>query len=163
MTNYNNSRHAPVYRCNGFCLWRLLLCEMVPGLIFQWTCLIQRKKPSMAYYELYPIVMACVLLCQQWSRKRILFHRDKLETVEIINKGHSKINHEVNEKTDFHCSKSSFYYTFATYTWKTGYCSRCYFSFPDGQIPEADIQPTTCLPYHQITMWKKKRLYGLQL
>ena len=43
-------------------------------------------KPSLAYYELYPIVMACVLRDQQWSRKRILFHGDNLATFDVINK-----------------------------------------------------------------------------
>lgn len=41
------------------------------------------EKPSMAYFELYPIVMACVFWGQQWSRKRILFHSDNLATFEM--------------------------------------------------------------------------------
>ena len=50
----------------------------------------------------------------------------------------NKTDYEFNEKTDFHCSKSSFYCTcIYNCTWETEYCSRCYFSFPDGQIPEA--------------------------
>jgi hypothetical protein len=41
----------------------------------------------MAFYELYPIVMACVLWGYNWSRKRILFNCDNLATVEIVRKG----------------------------------------------------------------------------
>ncbi|XP_069110159.1 uncharacterized protein, partial [Argopecten irradians] len=41
---------------------------------------------SMALYELYPIVMACVLWGHLWNRKRILFHCDNQATVEIITK-----------------------------------------------------------------------------
>ena len=45
---------------------------------------------SMAFCELYPIVMACVLWGHQWNRLRILFHCDNEATVEIIRKGRSK-------------------------------------------------------------------------
>ena len=46
---------------------------------------------SMALMELYPIVVACVLWSERWSRKRILFHCDNMATVQIINKGRSKV------------------------------------------------------------------------
>ena len=49
------------------------------------------KKPSMAFLELYPIVMACVLWGHTWTSKRILFYCDNLSTVEIITKGRSKV------------------------------------------------------------------------
>ena len=45
---------------------------------------------SMAFCELYPIVMACVLWGSEWQRKRILFRCDNLGTVNIITKGRSK-------------------------------------------------------------------------
>lgn len=48
-------------------------------------------KMSMAFCELYPIVVACIIWGGEWSRKRILFHCDNMATVEIINKGRSKI------------------------------------------------------------------------
>lgn len=48
-------------------------------------------KASMALYELYPIVMAAVLWGHQWSKKRILVNCDNAATVEIINKGRSKV------------------------------------------------------------------------
>ena len=42
---------------------------------------------SMAVMELYPIVVACVLWSEHWSRKYILFHCDNMAKVQIINKG----------------------------------------------------------------------------
>ena len=47
---------------------------------------------SMALLELYPIVLACVLWGKDWSRRRVLFNCDNIATVEIINKGRSKVN-----------------------------------------------------------------------
>ncbi len=47
-------------------------------------------KLSMAYMELYPIVVAACLWCGQWSRKRVLFYCDNKATVQILNKGRSK-------------------------------------------------------------------------
>ena len=46
---------------------------------------------SMALFELYPIVVACFLWGSQWLKKRILFHCDNMATVQIINKGRSKV------------------------------------------------------------------------
>ncbi|XP_071948885.1 uncharacterized protein [Antedon mediterranea] len=48
-------------------------------------------KTSMAFFELYPIVMACVLWGNNWSRKRIMFFCDNMATVEIVSKGRSRI------------------------------------------------------------------------
>jgi hypothetical protein len=45
----------------------------------------------MAFFELYPIVMACVLWGHLWTRKQILFNCDNLAAVDIITKGRSKI------------------------------------------------------------------------
>ena len=56
---------------------------------FPWE--LSNEQTSMAFYELYPIVMACVLWGHNWSRKRILFNCDNLATVEIVRKGRSKI------------------------------------------------------------------------
>ena len=50
-----------------------------------------QEQTSMAFCELYPIVMACVLWGHQWSRLRIVFYCDNMSTVEITNKGRSKI------------------------------------------------------------------------
>lgn len=44
---------------------------------------------SIAFQELYPIVVAAILWGNSWARKRILFHCDNLATVHILNKGRS--------------------------------------------------------------------------
>lgn len=47
-------------------------------------------KLSIAFCELYPIVVAAVLWGQEWRQKKILFHCDNATTVAIIKKGRSK-------------------------------------------------------------------------
>ncbi|CAG2257766.1 unnamed protein product [Mytilus edulis] len=47
---------------------------------------------SMAYLELYPIVISAILWGHEWSTKRILFDCDNMSSVYIINKGRSKCN-----------------------------------------------------------------------
>ena len=48
---------------------------------------------SIAFKELYPIVIAAMLWGKRWSRKRIMFHCDNLATVYILNKGRSPCPH----------------------------------------------------------------------
>ncbi|CAG2228931.1 unnamed protein product [Mytilus edulis] len=48
------------------------------------------KKYSMAFLELYPIVVAAILWGSKWSKKRILFWCDNEATVAIVKKGRSK-------------------------------------------------------------------------
>ena len=45
---------------------------------------------SMAFRELYPIVIAAVLWGHEWKGKKILFMCDNMATVFIVNKGRSK-------------------------------------------------------------------------
>ena len=45
---------------------------------------------SMAFLELYPIVVAALLWGKEWKCKRILFWCDNEATVAIVNKGRSK-------------------------------------------------------------------------
>lgn len=45
---------------------------------------------SMAFLEVYPIVVAAILWGAQWKGKKILFYCDDEATVHIINKGRSK-------------------------------------------------------------------------
>lgn len=46
---------------------------------------------SMALRELYPIFVAAILWRKYWSSKRILFYCDNAATVNIIQKGRSKV------------------------------------------------------------------------
>ena len=48
------------------------------------------KKASIAFKELYPIVIAAVLFGKSWSRKRIVLHCDNKGVVGIVKKGYSK-------------------------------------------------------------------------
>ena len=110
------------------------------GKFFQLTCLIQRKNhqwPIMNSTPLWRHVFCCVNNGKKEKNSRPLWQLSnswnyKQRTFK------NEIAHEFNEKTNFHCSKSSFHCT-CIYNWnrETEYCSRCYFSFPDGQIPEA--------------------------
>jgi hypothetical protein len=45
---------------------------------------------SIAFQELYPIIVAAILWGKHWLRKRVLFHCDNMATVHILNKGRSK-------------------------------------------------------------------------
>jgi hypothetical protein len=51
---------------------------------------VYNSKWSMAWMELYPIVVACVLWSKHWSRKTILFVCDNAATVAILCKGRCK-------------------------------------------------------------------------
>lgn len=51
----------------------------------------EEQKLSMAWLELYPIVVAAILWGHFWHKKRIVFYCDNLGTVQIIQKGRSKI------------------------------------------------------------------------
>jgi hypothetical protein len=44
---------------------------------------------SIAFKELYPIVVAAVLFGRDWGQKRLLFHCDNMATVCVLNKGRS--------------------------------------------------------------------------
>lgn len=46
---------------------------------------------SMAFRELYPIVVASLLWGHLWNKKRIMFHCDNEAVVNIVNKGRSKV------------------------------------------------------------------------
>lgn len=71
---------------------------------------ILNEQTSMAFFELYPIVMSCILWGHTWSRHRILFYCDNSTTVEIINKGRSKIPSimKLMRKLTYHSAINSF-------------------------------------------------------
>jgi hypothetical protein len=52
---------------------------------------LEKESLSMALFELYPIVVAAVLWGSSWKGLRIVFNCDNEATVQIINKGRSKI------------------------------------------------------------------------
>lgn len=71
---------------------------------------ILNEQTSMAFFELYPIVMSCILWGHMWSRHQILFYCDNSTTVKIINKGRSKIPSimKLMRKLTYHSAINSF-------------------------------------------------------
>ena len=55
--------------------------------------LIKDNEISIAFCELYPIVVAAVLWGHTWAKKRIIFMCDNTATVAILQKGRSKSSH----------------------------------------------------------------------
>ena len=116
------------------------------------------EQTSMAFLELYPIVMACVLWGKNWSRKRILFNCDNLATVEIINKGRSKI--ASNMKLMRTLTYQSAMYGFVIHAQHIAgvdngladSISRYQMSKFRTMAPEANLRPTPCLSAAEIMM-----------
>lgn len=52
---------------------------------------LENTSKSTALFELYPIVVACLIWGTRWTRKQITVFCDNAATVDIINKGRSKI------------------------------------------------------------------------
>lgn len=77
----------------------------------------------MALFEIYPIVMAAVLRGNQWCRKRIVVYCDNAASVEIINKRRSKIPFIMK------------------------------FVQKISVAPQADPEPTACLPASDLMMF----------
>lgn len=120
--------------------------------------MLQGEAKSMAFYELYPIVMACVLWGQFWPRKRILFHCDNLATVEIINKGRSKIKSimKLMRKLTWQAAGSNFtihaQHIPGIFNSKADALSRFQMDRFRRLAPTADREPTNCLTWTEISM-----------
>ena len=52
----------------------------------------ESKSLSLAFSEVYPIVMAAMIWGHLWSKRRIIFRCDNLGTVHILCKGRSKFS-----------------------------------------------------------------------
>ena len=116
------------------------------------------KDTSMALFELYPIVMACVLWGHNWSRKRILFHCDNLATVEIISKGRSKVKSimQLIRRLTYHTAKNSFVvhavHIAGVDNNIADAISRYQMRRFRALAPEAEDQPTPCLEMAHLLM-----------
>lgn len=108
------------------------------------------KNLSMAFLELYPIVVAAILWGHLWIGKRVLFMCDNQATVEIINKGRSKTIEIMGlmRKLTWVAAKSNFFF-------KSKYISTLDNSIADSLsrfqmerfrelVPEANLKPCTC-------------------
>ncbi|XP_060077427.1 uncharacterized protein LOC132556980 [Ylistrum balloti] len=119
---------------------------------------LQRSEPSMALFELYPIVMACVLWGHQWCKKRVLFHCDNMATVDIITKGRSKVKSIMRlvRTLTFHSAM----YNFIVHARHipgsdnniADAISRSQMSRFRKLAPQADLHPVPCLPMVSIMM-----------
>lgn len=113
---------------------------------------------SMALFELYPIVMACVLWGHQWGQKRILFHCDNEATVEIITKGRSKVCSIMRlvRKLTFHAALHNFVLHAVHIPGKSNNIADAISRFQMSRFrrlaPQADILPVPCLPATSLMM-----------
>ena len=116
------------------------------------------EQTSMAFFELYPIVMACVLWGHHWGRKRIVFNCDNLATVEIINKGRSKIPSimKLMRKLTYHSAMHSFIIHSQHIRTETNCIadslSRYQMLRFRALAPHANLRPTPCLPAAELMM-----------
>ena len=114
---------------------------------------------SMALLELYPIVVACVLWGKDWSGQRVLFNCDNTATVQIINKGRSKVNiiMKLMRKLTW-CSAIS------NFTIHAKHVPGCFNSTADAisrfqmnkfrkLAPNADLHPVSSPPLEQLLMY----------
>lgn len=117
---------------------------------------ISMENTSMALFELYPIVMACLLWGGTWPRKRILFHCDNQATVDIIRKGRSKVKSimKLMRTLTFHAA-CNHYIIHAVHI--DGVKNTIADSLSRYQMqrfrtlaPEADLMPTPCLEHSQL-------------
>ena len=113
---------------------------------------------SMALFELYPIVMACVIWGHSWKRHKILFYCDNMATVEIINKGRSR-----NQSIMKLMRKLTYHSAVNNYTVHAKHIPGRYNSISDAisrfqmtkfraLAPSADLYPTPCLPPSMLMM-----------
>lgn len=111
---------------------------------------------SMAFLELYPIVVASILWGRQWTGKRIVFNCDNQATVHIITKGRSK--EPVIMKLMRRLTMCAAKYNFAIYsTYVPGVKNNIADSLSRLQMtrfqmlaPEADRLPTHCPPLKEL-------------
>lgn len=119
---------------------------------------LKKLDPSMALFELYPIVMACVLWGHNWNRKRILFHCDNSATVEIITKGRSKVKSIMRfmRKLTFHAAINNFVVHAVHIPGKKNDIADALSRFQMKRFrqlaPRADVFPMPCLPMSSLMM-----------
>jgi hypothetical protein len=117
-----------------------------------------QEQQSMALCELYPIVMAAVLWGNHWAQKRILFYCDNEATVQIINKGRSKVPSIMNlmRRLTYHSALCNFLIHAKHIPGKTNHIADAISRFQMPRFrclaPQAEILPTPCLPLEALTM-----------
>lgn len=114
---------------------------------------------SMAFFELYPIVASAVLWGHLWNRKRILVLCDNSATVEIINKGRSKVPFIMKfmRKLIWTAACNNFVIQAKHIPGKTNLIADALSRFQMHKFreraPAADQTPTACPPASELTMF----------
>lgn len=117
---------------------------------------------SMAFRELYPIAVAVVLWGKSWSKKRIIFHCDNAATVDIINKGRSKIADimKLMRTITWYSAKYNFVIKSEHIKGVTNVISDSLsrFDFQKFRLaaPNADLVATPCPPFSNV-MWNSQQ------
>ena len=116
-------------------------------------------KASMALFELYPIVMAAVLWGQEWCKKRIVVKCDNESACEIINKGRSRIPFIMKFIRKLVWCEAKYNFTIHA-SFSPGCTNLIADSISRFQIeksrrlaPQADLQPTPCLPASELMLF----------
>lgn len=116
-------------------------------------------KASMALFELYPIVMAAVLWGKHWCKKRIVVNCDNAATVEIINKGRSKIPFIMKfvRKLVWHQAQYNFVMQANFIEGRKNVIADSLSRFQIDRFrrlaPSAEPQPTNCLPASELMLF----------
>lgn len=116
---------------------------------------------SMAFRELYPIVVATVLWGEMWSQKRIVFYCDNSATVDIINKGRSKVEDimKLMRTLTWHSAKYNFIVRSEHIPGVTNTISDALSRFEFQKFrqaaPQADLLATPC-PHFSDVMWNSR-------
>ena len=137
----------------GIYYHKWFLSEFPPNLISE-----DSEKMSMALLELYPIVVSCVLWGNKWNRKRILFHCDNMSTVQIINKGRSKVKviMKLPRRLAWCAAKHNFTVHAQHVPGKLNSVADALSHFLMETFrklaPEADMKPTLCPPLTELLM-----------
>lgn len=114
---------------------------------------------SMALCELYPIVVAAVLWGHMWSQKQIIVNCDNAATVDIINKGRSKIPFIMKfVRRLVYCTMVNNFTLRAKHiAGKTNLIADALSRFQEWKFrhlaPHADPHPTPCPPVSELTLF----------
>lgn len=123
----------------------------------------QDKDISMAFRELYPIVVAALLWGNLWSTKRIMFYCDNLATVQIIQKGRSSVQFIVPLMRQLTWMSVKFNFCVyakhlpGTHNVIADALSRFQFQKFRDLAPTADKLPQRCPPWTDV-MWNPQQL-----
>lgn len=117
---------------------------------------VKEKSLSIAYKELYPIVVAAILWGNYWAKQQIVFWCDNEATVAIVNKGRSKCLYIMELMRKLTWCACIYNFNFRS-KHVPGKCNSISDSLSRLQIqrfrtlaPQADTTPHRCPPYSKV-------------